>query len=122
MERDPFAMKKKAVLAEPKSVEASLLRRIDPVRLPRHIAVIMDGNGRWARERRLPRVAGHRAGIDSVREIIEVGARLGLEVLTLYAFSVENWKRPQSEVRTLMSLLPGHWPGCRAGAVGAARA
>jgi undecaprenyl diphosphate synthase len=65
----------------------------------------MDGNGRWARQRRLPRVAGHRAGIDSVREIVEVSARLGLEVLTLYAFSVENWKRPQAEVRTLMSLL-----------------
>jgi undecaprenyl diphosphate synthase len=93
------------VLAEPGSAEASLLREIDRDRLPRHIAVIMDGNGRWARRRRLPRVAGHRAGIDSVREIIEVSARLGLEVLTLYAFSVENWKRPQTEVRTLMSLL-----------------
>jgi undecaprenyl diphosphate synthase len=65
----------------------------------------MDGNGRWARERHLPRVAGHRAGIDSVREIVEVSARLELEVLTLYAFSVENWKRPQSEVTTLMKLL-----------------
>jgi undecaprenyl diphosphate synthase len=65
----------------------------------------MDGNGRWARERHLPRVAGHRAGIDSVREIVETSARLGLDVLTLYAFSVENWKRPRSEVRTLMSLL-----------------
>jgi len=93
------------VLAEPGSVEASLLKEIDQTRLPRHVAVIMDGNGRWARRRRLPRVAGHRAGIDSVREIIEVSARLGLEVLTLYAFSVENWKRPKTEVRTLMSLL-----------------
>ncbi len=98
-------MKAEVVLAEPGTLEASLLEGIDPSRLPRHVAVIMDGNGRWARERRLPRVAGHRAGIDSVREIIEVSARLGLEVLTLYAFSVENWKRPQSEVRTLMSLL-----------------
>ena len=98
-------MTRKSVLAEPGSVEASLLKQIDPTRLPRHIAVIMDGNGRWARQRRLPRVAGHRAGIDSVREIIEVSARLGLEVLTLYAFSVENWKRPQTEIRTLMSLL-----------------
>ena len=105
MKRDLSPMEEKAVLAEPKSVEAGLLKSIDPDRLPRHIAVIMDGNGRWARLRRLPRVAGHRAGIDSVREIIEVGARLGLEVLTLYAFSVENWKRPQSEVRTLMGLL-----------------
>ncbi|MGA2260381.1 MAG: isoprenyl transferase [Acidobacteriota bacterium] len=95
----------KAALAEPGSVEASLLKRIDQTRLPRHVAVIMDGNGRWARQRRLPRVAGHRAGIESVREIVEVSARLGLEVLTLYAFSVENWKRPQTEVRTLMSLL-----------------
>jgi undecaprenyl diphosphate synthase len=95
----------KAALAEPGSVEAGLLKRIDLARLPRHIAVIMDGNGRWARQRRLPRVAGHRAGIDSVREIVEVSARLGLEVLTLYAFSVENWKRPQAEVRTLMNLL-----------------
>ncbi len=93
------------VLAEPGTVEANLLSQIDRARLPRHIAVIMDGNGRWARQRRLPRVAGHRAGIDSVREIIEVSARLGLEVLTLYAFSVENWKRPRTEIRTLMSLL-----------------
>ena len=98
-------MTRKVMLAKPGSVEAGLLLQIDPARLPRHIAVIMDGNGRWARQRRLPRVAGHRAGIDSVREIIEVSARLGLEVLTLYAFSVENWKRPQAEVRTLMGLL-----------------
>lgn len=98
-------MNEEAALAEPGSVEASLLRKIDRTRLPRHVAVIMDGNGRWARERRLPRVAGHRAGIDSVREIIEISARLGLQVLTLYAFSVENWKRPQPEVRTLMNLL-----------------
>ncbi len=98
-------MTPKTVLAEPGSIEASLLRQIDRNRLPRHVAVIMDGNGRWARQRRLPRVAGHRAGIDSVREIIEVSAQLGLEVLTLYAFSVENWKRPQTEVRTLMNLL-----------------
>jgi undecaprenyl diphosphate synthase len=95
----------KAVLAEPGSAEAGLLKKIDKSRLPRHIAVIMDGNGRWAHERRMPRVAGHRAGIDSVREIIEVSAHLGLDVLTLYAFSVENWKRPRSEVRTLMNLL-----------------
>ena len=102
---DVLPMTRKVMLAKPGSVEAGLLLQIDPARLPRHIAVIMDGNGRWARQRRLPRVAGHRAGIDSVREIIEVSARLGLEVLTLYAFSVENWKRPQAEVRTLMGLL-----------------
>jgi undecaprenyl diphosphate synthase len=87
------------------SQEADLLERIDKKSLPKHIAVIMDGNGRWAGMRKLPRVAGHRAGIESVRDIVESSARLGLEVLTLYAFSVENWKRPRSEVRTLMNLL-----------------
>ncbi len=92
-------------LAQPGTPEAGLLRKIDLTRLPRHVAVIMDGNGRWARMRKLPRVAGHRAGIDSVREIVETSARLGLDCLTLYAFSVENWKRPRSEVRTLMRLL-----------------
>ena len=69
-----------------------------PKPLPRHVAVIMDGNGRWAKERHLPRVAGHRAGIKSVRETVRVSAQLGLEVLTLYAFSRENWKRPRAEV------------------------
>jgi len=91
--------------AKPGTPEADLLKQIDKKRLPKHIAVIMDGNGRWAGMRKLPRVAGHRAGIESVREIVESSARLGLEVLTLYAFSVENWKRPHSEVRTLMNLL-----------------
>jgi undecaprenyl diphosphate synthase len=98
-------MKKLEGLAEPGSVEAALLEKMDRTKLPRHIAVIMDGNGRWAGLRNLPRVAGHRAGMESVREIVEASARLGLEVLTLYAFSVENWKRPRSEVRTLMNLL-----------------
>jgi undecaprenyl diphosphate synthase len=74
-------------------------------RLPVHVAVIMDGNGRWAAQRHLPRVEGHRAGIDAVRETVEASARLGLRVLTLYAFSVENWKRPKAEVATLMGLL-----------------
>lgn len=92
-------------LAQPGSPEARLLKKIDPARLPKHIAVIMDGNGRWAAARSLPRVAGHRAGAAAVRDIIEASARLGLQVLTLYAFSVENWKRPKSEVRTLMALL-----------------
>jgi undecaprenyl diphosphate synthase len=92
-------------LAKAGTVEAGLLKKIDRSRLPKHIAVIMDGNGRWAGARNLPRVAGHRAGIESVREIVETSARLGLEILTLYAFSVENWKRPQSEVRTLWNLL-----------------
>jgi undecaprenyl diphosphate synthase len=91
--------------AKPRSQEAELLKLIDGKRLPKHIAVIMDGNGRWAGKRKLPRVAGHRAGIESVREIVESSSKLGLEVLTLYAFSVENWKRPRTEVRTLMNLL-----------------
>jgi len=92
-------------LVEPGSIEESLLAKIDLARLPRHIAVIMDGNGRWARQRSLPRVEGHRAGISSVREIVESSARLELGVITLYAFSVENWKRPRFEVATLMLLL-----------------
>src|SRR5437867_5750726 len=92
-------------LAEPGSLEETLLEKIDFHRLPRHIAVIMDGNGRWARARNLPRVEGHRAGIASVREIVETAARLELPVITLYAFSVENWKRPRYEVATLMMLL-----------------
>ena len=85
--------------------EADLLALVDPDKLPRHIAVIMDGNGRWARRRRLPRAAGHRAGAGAVREVVEYAARLGLEALTLYAFSVENWKRPQDERDTLWLLL-----------------
>jgi undecaprenyl diphosphate synthase len=87
------------------SLERKLFERIDLERLPRHIAVIMDGNGRWAQKRGLPRVEGHRAGIASVREAVETCARLGVPVLTLYAFSVENWKRPKTEVDVLMKLL-----------------
>jgi undecaprenyl diphosphate synthase len=87
------------------SPEEALARQVNFDRLPQHIAVIMDGNGRWAAQRHLPRVEGHRAGIDSVRDIVESSARLGINVLTLYAFSVENWKRPITEVSTLMSLL-----------------
>jgi undecaprenyl diphosphate synthase len=82
-----------------------LLKHINRRALPAHIAVIMDGNGRWARKRGLPRVAGHRSGISAVREVVEGCAELGISVLTLYAFSVENWKRPAAEVRTLMLLL-----------------
>jgi undecaprenyl diphosphate synthase len=89
----------------PGSGEEALARQIDFERLPAHIAVIMDGNGRWAAQRHLPRVEGHRAGIESVREVVEGSARLGIRVLTLYAFSVENWKRPPTEVSTLMMLL-----------------
>jgi undecaprenyl diphosphate synthase len=87
------------------SPEEALARQVDFDRLPRHIAVIMDGNGRWAAQRHLPRVEGHRAGIDAVRDVVETSARLGIQVLTLYAFSVENWKRPALEVSTLMMLL-----------------
>ena len=87
------------------SLEAELARQIHPERLPRHVAIIMDGNGRWAGQRHLPRVEGHRAGIDAVRDVVETSARLGLQVLTLYAFSIENWKRPASEISTLMMLL-----------------
>ncbi len=89
----------------PGGEEWRLVSSLDPERMPRHVAVIMDGNGRWAQRRRLPRVAGHRAGVSSVREITETSARLGLDALTLYAFSVENWKRPRTEVDTLWLLL-----------------
>jgi undecaprenyl diphosphate synthase len=82
-----------------------LLNQIDRNSMPTHIAIIMDGNGRWARKRGLPRVAGHRSGIQAVREVVEGAAELGISVLTLYAFSVENWKRPRAEVSTLMQLL-----------------
>lgn len=87
------------------SRDAELANRLDPDRLPAHIAIIMDGNGRWAGARHLPRVEGHRAGTRAVREVIETCARLGIPYLTLYAFSVENWKRPAAEVATLMALL-----------------
>jgi undecaprenyl diphosphate synthase len=87
------------------ATKEQLLEAINKSALPSHIAVIMDGNGRWARKRGLPRVAGHRSGINSVREVVEGCAELGVSVLTLYAFSVENWKRPATEVRTLMLLL-----------------
>src|SRR5688500_15488844 len=92
-------------VVQPGSPEDALARQINFDRLPQHIAVIMDGNGRWAAQRHLPRVEGHRAGIESVREVVEGSARLGIPVLTLYAFSVENWKRPAAEVSTLMTLL-----------------
>ncbi len=78
---------------------------LDRNKLPLHIAVIMDGNGRWAKKRGLPRVMGHSAGMKSVREVIESCRELGIKHLTLYAFSSENWKRPKEEVETLMSFL-----------------
>jgi undecaprenyl diphosphate synthase len=90
---------------EPGTPEAELAEKLDPARMPRHVAVIMDGNGRWAKERNLPRIEGHRAGSESVHEIVEASARVGLQVLTLFAFSRENWKRPKAEVATLWKLL-----------------
>jgi undecaprenyl diphosphate synthase len=86
--------------------EAEVYRHLDPERLPKHIAIIMDGNGRWAKRRHMPRVAGHRAGVAAVRSTVETAARIGIGALTLYAFSEENWKkRPKSEVDFLMGLL-----------------
>ena len=86
--------------------ESEVYRQLDPERLPRHIAIIMDGNGRWAKRRHLPRVAGHRAGVTAVRSTVETAARIGIQAITLYAFSEENWKkRPKSEVDFLMRLL-----------------
>ena len=86
--------------------EAEVYRKLDPGRLPKHIAIIMDGNGRWAKRRHLPRVAGHRAGVEAVRSTVETAARIHIPALTLYAFSEENWKRrPPSEVDFLMRLL-----------------
>jgi len=86
--------------------ESEVYSRLDPRQLPRHIAIIMDGNGRWARQRHLPRIAGHRAGVESVRSTVETAARIHLPALTLYAFSSENWKkRPATEVGFLMRLL-----------------
>jgi len=108
-----FAMKSHSTIsvAEPSALgpvtpeEAQLLARLDLARLPRHVAVIMDGNGRWAQRKHLPRAAGHRSGTQTARTTIETCARLNIEALTLYAFSVENWRRPKTETDFLMALL-----------------
>jgi undecaprenyl diphosphate synthase len=92
-------------LFERGSAAARLFGQIDQSSLPKHIAIIMDGNGRWARRRRLPRVAGHRAGMRAAREVVETCSRINVAVLTLFAFSMENWKRPRAEVEFLMRLL-----------------
>ena len=81
------------------------LETIDMERLPKHIAIIMDGNGRWAKNKSMPRTFGHRAGVETIREIVKTCSSLGVEYLTLYAFSTENWKRPVDEVNVLMNLL-----------------
>src|ERR1041385_1221664 len=98
-------MKALLEVVRPGDRDWELAQAIDPARLPAHIAIIMDGNGRWAGRRLLPRVAGHKAGIGPVRATVEACARLGIKALTLYAFSVENWKRPRAEVETLWRLL-----------------
>lgn len=100
-----YSMKDLLESLNPGDRDWALARAIDPSRLPAHIAIIMDGNGRWARRRSLPRVAGHHAGVGPVRSTVETCARIGLRVLTLYAFSSENWKRPRAEVETLWRLL-----------------
>jgi undecaprenyl diphosphate synthase len=92
-------------ILKPSDPDWALANAMDSCRLPAHIAVIMDGNGRWAKKRSLPRVAGHRAGVEPVRSAVDTCARLGIQALTLYAFSVENWKRPRAEVETLWRLL-----------------
>ncbi|MCS7262539.1 MAG: polyprenyl diphosphate synthase, partial [Aquificaceae bacterium] len=78
------------------------------MKIPRHLAVIMDGNGRWARQRGLPRIAGHYQGVKRAEELVEACLELGIRWLTLFAFSTENWKRPESEVRALMRLMEGY--------------
>jgi undecaprenyl diphosphate synthase len=90
---------------KPRSMEAGLLALLDPARIPQHVAVIMDGNGRWAAQRGKPRIFGHRAGAESVRSVVDSAARLGVKALTLYAFSTENWKRPEDEINALMRML-----------------
>lgn len=92
-------------IVKPNSAEAKLLASIDLERLPQHIAFIMDGNGRWARQRGKPRIFGHRAGADSVRAITDTCRRLNIKAITLYAFSTENWKRPRTEIKGLMQML-----------------
>jgi undecaprenyl diphosphate synthase len=94
-----------AEVVKPNSREAQLLQKVDFARLPNHVAVIMDGNGRWARARGKPRIFGHKAGAESVRALLDTSARLELKSLTLYAFSTENWKRPADEVGALFKML-----------------
>lgn len=98
-------MKAAELIKPANSHESVLLEQMDLKRLPEHVAIIMDGNGRWAQKRHLPRIAGHRAGVKVARQVIQTCARLKLPALTLYAFSLENWRRPQAEVDFLMRLL-----------------
>jgi undecaprenyl diphosphate synthase len=98
-------MKELLQALKPGDPDWRLANQIDPKRLPLHIAIIMDGNGRWARKRNFSRIFGHRAGVNSVRNTVETCAQMGVPILTLYAFSVENWKRPRHEVEGLWRLL-----------------
>jgi undecaprenyl diphosphate synthase len=86
-------------------LDPDLLMKIDKGKLPRHVAIVMDGNGRWAQRRSLPRNAGHRAGVTAVDEVVTTARKLGIPCLTLYALSTENWSRPQHEIRALMRIL-----------------
>src|SRR5579863_5003307 len=90
---------------QPDTLQRLAAAGLDPARLPRHVAIIMDGNGRWARQRGLPRIEGHRRGVMSVRATIEECCRLAIPQLTLYCLSTDNWKRPQAELDFLMALL-----------------
>ena len=105
LREDWLAVKASELLKAANREEAALLDKLDVKQLPRHVAVIMDGNGRWAQKRHLPRVAGHRAGVKTARTVIETCSHLRISCLTLYAFSMENWRRPQAEVDFLMRLL-----------------
>ncbi len=87
------------------------MRVVDEAKIPRHVAIIMDGNGRWAKKRALDRIEGHRKGLESVREVVTASRELGIKILTLYAFSSENWNRPRREIRALMSLLKRYLRG-----------
>src|SRR6201996_8419450 len=100
-----YGMKELLQALTPGERDWRIATRLDPKRLPAHIAIIMDGNGRWARQRNYPRLMGHKAGVNPVRTVAETCAQLGLEALTLYAFSVENWKRPRLEIDGLWRLL-----------------
>jgi len=97
--------KNKNKLPKNKLSKKELLDLLDAKNIPQHVAIIMDGNGRWAKERGLPRVAGHRAGVESIRGLVKIAQEIGVKVLTLYAFSTENWKRSEQEVNALMRLL-----------------
>jgi len=94
----------KKFFTKKKAIENISINDLDPNNIPQHVAIIMDGNGRWAKKRGLPRVAGHKAGIKAIKEVTRLADKLNIEILTLYAFSTENWKRPESEVKFLMDL------------------